>query len=88
MITIHVKEDTWRKLNRLKKPGETMDDVIRKILEVFSVIRENNHSSNKINNRSFDELIEEFCNIANEEFHEIIDGSRRSFQKRILSDKK
>lgn len=88
MTTIHVKEDTWRKLNGLKKPGETMDDVIRKILEIFSEVQEIYSASSKAEDGSFDKLLEEFCSIADEEFREITEGLRRSFQKRIIRDEK
>ena len=86
MITIHVNDDVWKKLNSLKKSGETMDDVIRKLLEIFSKAQENIDAGNEIEIISFDELLEEFCTIADEEFRETIEGTRRSFQKGILGE--
>lgn len=33
MTTIHVKDDIWKKLNQLKESGETMNDVIERLLD-------------------------------------------------------
>lgn len=33
VTTVKVKKGTWRKLNRLKEPGDSFDDVIAKLLE-------------------------------------------------------
>jgi len=30
--TIHVHDDTWRELNRRKQRGESMDDVVRRLV--------------------------------------------------------
>lgn len=30
--TVKVKKDTWRRLNRLKEPGDSFDDVISELL--------------------------------------------------------
>ncbi|OLS21730.1 MAG: hypothetical protein HeimC3_34150 [Candidatus Heimdallarchaeota archaeon LC_3] len=35
MTSISVKEQTWEELNGLKKAGNTMDDVIRKLLQFY-----------------------------------------------------
>ena len=86
MTTIHVKNDVWKKLNSLKKPGETMDDVIRKLLAIFSEAQESTNALNEMEVSSFDELLEEFCTIADEEFRETIEGTRRSFQKGSLGE--
>ncbi|HUX98741.1 MAG TPA: antitoxin VapB family protein [Candidatus Deferrimicrobium sp.] len=87
MTTIHVKEDTWKKLNVLKEPGESMDDVIRKLIEILNVNREIHESLDNSDSTSFEKLLEEFCNIADEETEIIIAGSKRGFQKQISRDK-
>jgi len=32
-MTIHVEDEVWRKLNQLKKPGDTFNDVIQRLLK-------------------------------------------------------
>ena len=43
MTTIHVKEHVWKMLNSLKEPGETMNDVIERLLALKMTI--NNDTS-------------------------------------------
>jgi len=88
MTTLHVKENTWRELNKLKKPGETMDDVIRKLLEIMNEVKETQNDLLNSDNTSFDELLDEFCSITDEEFQGVISGTKRSFQKRNLRENK
>lgn len=33
MTTVAVAEDNWERLNRLKRPGESFDDVIGRLLD-------------------------------------------------------
>jgi predicted CopG family antitoxin len=32
-ITVEMKETTWRKLNLLKQPGDSFDDVVDRLVE-------------------------------------------------------
>ncbi|MHA1144525.1 MAG: DUF7557 family protein [Candidatus Helarchaeota archaeon] len=84
MTSIHVNEDTWKELNGLKEPGETMDDVIRKLLEIMHSIQENRETAESTEHSSFNELLDEFCTIMDEEFQDTILGTRRSFQNKAL----
>ncbi len=86
MTIIHIKENTRKKLLTLKKPGETMDDVVQKLLELTHGIPETTSNLDNSNQSSFDDLLEEFCTIANEELQQVIMGSKRSFQKGITRD--
>ena len=40
MTTVEVKDDEWRRLNRLKSPGESMNDVIKRLLETHESAHE------------------------------------------------
>ena len=88
MTTIHVKKDIWKKLNYMKKPGESMDDIIRKLLEFYNQYMEIENSLKISDEKSFNKLLDEFCSIADDEIQSIISGSRKSFQKQIMGDKK
>lgn len=33
LTTLNVRPDTWRAVNQLKDPGDTVDDVIQELLE-------------------------------------------------------
>ena len=35
LTSIAVKDDTWKELNKLKSPGDTMDDVIKVLLKNY-----------------------------------------------------
>ena len=62
MTTIHVDKETWKILNKLKEPGETMNDVINRILN-NNIVIERKKISNSDNNQKIDtvdDLIEEF----------------------------
>ena len=80
MTTIHVDKETWKKLNTLKNPGESMNDVIRKILETFER-NETKMTMKKFNPENFNKMLDEFCNIASEEIETVIEGTRKSFLK-------
>ncbi|MHA1783980.1 MAG: DUF7557 family protein [Candidatus Helarchaeota archaeon] len=83
MTTIHVKIETWKKLNGLKKPGETMNDVIQKLLEIFEDIQDAQKNLDDIDQESFDNLLDDFCSIADEEIQKVILNSKKGFQKEI-----
>ncbi len=83
MTTIHIKPDTWKKLIVLKEPGESMDDVIQKLLSILNEIREAHDNLNNSDSRSFDNLLDEFCSIANEEIEKVVLRSKKGFQKQI-----
>ena len=80
MTTIHVDENTWKKLNALKNPGESMNDVIRKILNYFEKVKSEMKTS-KLNPDVFTKKLDEFCMIASEGIAEIVEGTRLSFKK-------
>ena len=37
MITINIKEEVWEYLNKNKKPGETFNDVLDRLLKITKV---------------------------------------------------
>ena len=40
--TIRIRPETWRRLNNLKEPGDTFDDVVTKLLDDAGEIDEGN----------------------------------------------
>ena len=34
-VTLNVRPDTWKQINRLKDPGDTVDDVIQNLLSEY-----------------------------------------------------
>ncbi|MBD3227622.1 MAG: hypothetical protein GF329_05480 [Candidatus Lokiarchaeota archaeon] len=83
MTTIHVKKEIWKILNMMKTPGESMNDVIVRLLEVYSKSNEDKLDAEKMSDEAFKELLNEFCDIANAEIDSIITGSKDSFNKFI-----
>ena len=80
MTTIHVKEKVWKKLNALKNPGESMNDVVEKILNFYER-KDVEMYKNTVDPKIFDRMLDEFCKIASEDIERVIEGSRMSFKK-------
>jgi len=38
--TVSVADETWKELNQRKGPGDSMDDVIRELLEIAEELEE------------------------------------------------
>ncbi|MHA1983436.1 MAG: hypothetical protein ACW967_03700 [Candidatus Hodarchaeales archaeon] len=79
MTSISVKEKTWEELNRLKKAGNTMDDVITVLLEFYKekvVISDQLTISESEYNQLLDDLT-----VDNKEFNQYLDKSRESFSR-------
>ena len=82
MTTIHVREDIWKQLNALKEPGESMNDVIKRILEVNATITQGTETSSVTTSEEIDGMIEEFVAVISEEIlGETVERSRKSFAK-------
>ena len=83
MTTLHVKKNTWKKLNSLKEPGESMNDVIERLLAIRSQeLRIGSSLSFVTDGEKFDSLLEEFVEVLSEEvLDQTIELSRRSFSK-------
>lgn len=85
MTTIHVKRDTWKKLNSLKEPGESMNEVIERLL----AIRSQEHGTGSplsavADEKEFDALLEEFVEVLSDNIvDQTIDLSRSSFSKEV-----
>jgi hypothetical protein len=82
MTTIHIKPATWKKLIILKEPGESMDDVIQKLLKITNEIQEAHDNINNLDAPSFENLLDEFCSIANEEIESVVSRSKKGFFKK------
>ncbi len=76
MTTIHVKEETWQKLNQLKQPGETMDDVVRRLLKRYEITLANEQSGRI----DIDELVEEFIR-ETEDIDHTIEAMRKGWKR-------
>ncbi|MEX2721412.1 MAG: hypothetical protein Q6362_008390 [Candidatus Wukongarchaeota archaeon] len=85
MTTIHVKEETWKKLNSLRDPGEAMGDVIERLLSVYDEFIASKEASKKKEGKMSDEeflrFLEEFCKVSDEEIERVIVASRKSFSR-------
>ena len=79
MTTISVKENTWEKLNRLKKSGDTMDDVI-KVLLTYYANKEENIKESTLSKKEFNQLLDELIP-DDKEFNEYLENSRKSFSR-------
>ncbi|MFQ6126965.1 MAG: antitoxin VapB family protein [Candidatus Heimdallarchaeota archaeon] len=80
MTTIHIKESTWKFLNAMKQPGESMDDVVSRLIEAYQQLAMMKKSIPTGNSEvELDILLEEFCTINTDELQEIIEASRKSF---------
>lgn len=80
MTTIHVMESTWKFLNSMKQPGESMDNVVNRLIEAYqqlTMIKGNIPTENS--EEDLDALLEEFCTINTDELQKTIEASRKSF---------
>lgn len=77
MTTIHVSEENWKKLNQFKMLGESMDDVVSRLLE------QSTDQVKKIyDERDINIILEEFVEMQLG-IDEIIEQSRISLSKGI-----
>lgn len=85
MTTIHVKRDIWKKLNSLKEPGESMNEVIERLLAIRSQEhRTSSPSTTVADEKEFDALVKEFVEVLSENIvDQTIDLSRSSFSKEV-----
>ena len=44
-ITIGISEEVWEKLNQMKKPGQTFDEILRKLLKIKKEADKNGNNS-------------------------------------------
>ncbi|MCY3411628.1 MAG: hypothetical protein INQ03_08365 [Candidatus Heimdallarchaeota archaeon] len=76
MTTIHISKSNWKRLNQLKEPGETMDDVVSKILSSYVDDEENTEEI------QFDTLLDKIIEVQEAQdptIEEILDQPRLSF---------
>ncbi len=85
MTTIHVKDEVWKKLNSLKEPGQSMNDVIERLLSVNESALKQLTSDNSISSsEEFDALLDDFISTISEDLiQKTIDLSRKSFSKEV-----
>ena len=85
MTTLHVKDDVWKKLNSLKEPGQSMNDVIERLLAINeSTLKQLASESSTSTSDEFDALLDDFISIISEKaIHETIKISRKSFSKEV-----
>lgn len=81
MTTIHVKDEVWKKLNSLKEPGQSMNDVIEHLLAINESTLKQIASESSINSfEEFDALLDDFVStISKDSIQETIEISRKSF---------
>lgn len=82
MTSIAIKEKTWLKLNKLKEPGDTMDDVINRILGSY-IPEDNNDESEVISDEEFNTLLDDLHADPNE-FNGYLEKSRLSFSRKEI----
>ena len=84
MTTIHVERNVWKVLNTLKEPGESMNDVIKRLLRARP---DDNSYLSEPNSNDFDKIVEEFVSVLSDELLvQTIEQSRRSFSKRGIDN--
>ena len=77
MTTIHVKNDTWKRLNRLKMPGESMDDVVRRLLNHSETRKTMKH----LNNEEIEKLVEKYIEAVSD-IDETVELMRDSWKRK------
>ena len=82
MTSISVKEKTWQELNRLKNAGDTMDDVISRVLEFYTE-QTISDDTELISDDDFDKLLTDLV-VDDNEFQQYLEKTRRSFQRNII----
>ncbi len=86
MTTIHVKDEVWKKLNSLKEPGQSMNEVIEHLLAINeSNLRQRASENSTSSFEEFDALLDDFVStISEKSIQETIEISRKSFSKEVL----
>jgi len=79
VTSISVKEKTWEALNKLKKAGNTMDDVIRSLLDFYKK-NDNFSDESTISESEYNQLLDDLI-VDNAKFNEYLEKSRSSFTK-------
>ena len=82
MTSISVKEKTWQELNRLKNAGDTMDDVISRVLEFYTE-QTISDDTELISDDDFDKLLTDLV-VDDNEFQQYLEKTRKSFQRNII----
>ncbi len=88
MTTIHVKDEVWKKLNSLKEPGQSMNDIIEHLLAINeSTLKQGASESSTSSFEEFDALLDDFIStISEKSIQETIEISRKSFSKEVLEN--
>ena len=81
MTTIAINEQTWKRLNTLKKPNTTMNDIIDLLLNYYED-NEDNLADEPMSDQEFDDLINEL-HVPDEDFSNYLDQSRQSFKREV-----
>ena len=82
MTSISVKDKTWEELNRLTKSGDTMDDVISRILEFYSE-QNSNDETETISDEEFEDLLSDLI-VDEDEFQNYLDKTHKSFKRKAI----
>ncbi|MHA2252833.1 MAG: DUF7557 family protein [Candidatus Kariarchaeaceae archaeon] len=75
MTTIHIDEETWKKLNEIKELGESMNDVVKRLLNMKGFEDEADQDD-----REFDLVLDDFIDLQHD-IDSVLEGSRESFSK-------
>lgn len=57
--SLHLYPETWRRLNALKRPGETADDVVRRLLGDDVEITPNRYMTINVSNPTKEQVVEQ-----------------------------
>lgn len=79
MTTIHIDDNTWKKLNQIRQVGESMNEVVQKLILLSGLTKEDDI----IDDRDFNIVLEEFVKLQ-EGIEDVIEESKTSFGK-VLS---
>lgn len=74
MTTIHISEENWKIMNSLKQPGESINDVVTRLLKLTGY-----NDAQELDERDFDHVLEDFIEIVNSDdpsIEEVIEQSR------------
>lgn len=78
MTTIAINQQTWKRLQKLKQPPDTMNNIIELLLNYYED-NEDTSTSNMLSDQEFDELINDL-HIPDKDFGIYLEKARLSFK--------
>ena len=80
MTTIYVEKDLWKRLNILKKPGDSMGKIIENLLDYYEQHEEETNVE-YLSDEEFKELLDDL-HIPDEEFEKYLEKTRETHGRR------